>query len=104
MTEYQLTMFRCEWCKRSLTDGDNGRKLRADKRYCSRSCRAAHANWVKRATKLQLAACKALSELGKYLDDRQTEELAIVEFGVVLKRLRAETLSRGVQIKAVERD
>lgn len=103
MPEYQLTMFRCEWCKRTLTDSANGRKMRSDKHYCSKSCRAMHSNWVKRCDKLAKQACKVLHEMGAYLDDRTTEEQAIQNFSTVLKAFRFETLNRGVDIKAVER-
>lgn len=104
MPEYQLTMFRCEWCKKALADTANGRKMRTDKKYCSKSCRAMHSNWVKRSDKLVVSICKDLHELGVYLDDRQTEDSAITQFGTVLKAFRFETLNRGVQIKAVERE
>lgn len=104
MPEFQLTMFRCEWCKKALTDSVNGRKMRADKKYCSRSCRAMHANWVKRAGKLATKICKDMHELGVYLDDQTTFDEGMSAFTAVFKGLRLETMGRGVQIKAVERE
>jgi len=104
MPEFQLTMFKCEWCRKPITDSASGRKARADKKYCSRSCRAMHANWVKRATTIAVKTCKDLHELGVYLDDRQTEQLAIELFQAVFKAFRFETMNRGVDIKAVTRE
>lgn len=104
MQQYQLSIFRCEWCKRPLKDSGSGRKMRADKKFCSRSCRAQQANWIKRAGKIATHICKEMHELGKYLDDRQTEEIAIQCFSSVLRGFRFETINRGVDIKAVERE
>lgn len=100
----QLSIYRCEWCKKSLASVGRGRKMRADKKYCSRSCRAQHANWLKRAEKLSAKICRDMHQLGAYLDDRGTEELGIQCFAAVLKGLRLEIGSRGIEIKAVSRD
>lgn len=97
-------MFRCKWCAKALTDNASGRKMRADKEFCNRSCRAQYSNWKKRVWVMSKRACAAMHEMGAYLDHADTQEEAIKAFSEAFKALRFETLNRGVQIKAVERD
>lgn len=86
-----------------MSDGATGRKMRADKVFCSRSCRAQHSNWVKRADTVLARLDKDMHELGQYLDHAETADHAIALFGEVFKQFRAETKRRGIEIKAVER-
>lgn len=100
----QVTMFRCEWCGKPLTEKLGGRRMRSDRKYCNSVCRAQQANWLKRAEKLTVKLCKDMHELGAYLDHRTSIDAATRDFAEVLKAWRFETVGRGIRIKAVDRE
>lgn len=100
----QVTMFRCEWCGKRLTQKVGGRRMRSDRKYCNGVCRAQQANWLKRAEKLTVKICKDLHELGAYLDHPSSVDAATRDFGQVLKAWRFQTVGRGIRIKAVDHE
>lgn len=102
MDKSQLSLIRCKHCKKHLHAKTPGKSMRFDKQFCDASCRAAYSRHIAKMGLLSSKIGAALHELGKYLDDPDTEGVAVEYFDATIKMVRFEAQNRGYGLRGLK--